>query len=275
MVARRRERSVLRDFCEVAAYCRQMAPDIRPIPLLDGPSSQLRHSIFIRPTLIFALRRLLFYHPLRGVVRSSKLLPKSEEYRRMQAIGIPVPRWRLLTRRLSPEVADLGRYVVSKPDFGGLGADVRIRRAGRVRWAPADTPVRFASRSGVIAQEFIYTGPWPISYRVGTLFGRALYSQRAEGSHERRPILGPESFTTSSVTATHQGCSFTLDNDRESYRSRRARACGIPRYRIPGRRHSARNTERPAVRYRSRLCWCRLALLVQARKSYPGLAGIE
>jgi hypothetical protein len=215
MVARRRERFVLRDFHEVAAYCRQMAPDIRPIPLLDSPSSQLRHSIFIRPTLIFALRRLLFYHPFRGVVRSSKLLPKSEEYRRLQAIGILVPRWRLLTRRHSPEVADLGRYVVSKPDYGGLGADVRIRRAGRVRWAPADTPVRFASRSGIIAQEFIYTGPWPVSYRVGTLFGRALYSQRAEGSHERRPILGPESFTTSSVTATHRGCSFALDSDRE------------------------------------------------------------
>jgi hypothetical protein len=99
MVSRRREPFVLRDFCEVAAYCRQMAPDIRPIPLFDAPFTQLVYAIFTRPTLIFALRRLLFYHPVRGVLRSSKLLPKSDEYRRMQAIGIPVPRWRLLTRR--------------------------------------------------------------------------------------------------------------------------------------------------------------------------------
>lgn len=215
MVARRREPHVLRDFREVAAICRHIAPDIRPIAIFDAPSSQLRYSFFLRPTLIFALRRLLFYHPFNGALRSSKLLPKSEEYRRLQGIGIRVPRWRLLTRRHSPAVADLGRYVVSKPDYGGLGADVRIRRAGRVRWAPSNTPVRFASRSAIIAQEFIYTGPWPVSYRVSTLFGRALYSQRAEGSHQRRPILGPESFTTSSVTATHQGCSFALDNDRE------------------------------------------------------------
>jgi glutathione synthase/RimK-type ligase-like ATP-grasp enzyme len=105
--------------------------------------------------------------------------------------------------------------VVTKPDYGACGADVRIRRAGRVRWGPSDPPVRFASRGAIIVQQFIYTGAWPVSYRVNTLFGKVLYSQRAEASHERRPFAGPESFTTSSVTATHPGCSFTLNNDRE------------------------------------------------------------
>ena len=162
------------DFCEIAAYCREMAPDVRPIPLFDTAASLLRKLIFMRPTLTFAPRRLLFYHPLRGTVRSGKLLPKSEEYRRLEAVGIPVPQWRLLTRKHSPNVTDLGRYVVSKPDYGGNGADVRIRRAGRARWAPPNTPVRFASRSGVIAQKFIYTGTWPVSYRVTTLFGHVL-----------------------------------------------------------------------------------------------------
>jgi len=57
MVARRREPYVLRDFCEVAAYCRQMAPDIRPIPIFDAPWNQLGYSIFLRPTLI-CLRRV-------------------------------------------------------------------------------------------------------------------------------------------------------------------------------------------------------------------------
>jgi hypothetical protein len=77
LVARRPERFVFTDFCEVAAYCREMAPDIFPIPLFDAPSSLLRFLSFIRPTLIFAPRRLLFYHPLRGIVRSGQLLPKS------------------------------------------------------------------------------------------------------------------------------------------------------------------------------------------------------
>ena len=193
----------------------------------------------------------------------------------MEAIGIAVPRWRLLTRRHSPDVADLGRYVVSKPDYGGLGADVRIRRAGRVRWAPSNTPVRLASRSGIIAQEFIYTGPWPVSYRVSTLFGRALYSQRAEGSHERRPILGPGSFTTSSVTATHQGCTFTLDNDPEIIALAERAHRAFPDIAFLGSRHPARNSERPPVRCRSQLCWRRLAFLFHAGKAIQAHAGID
>jgi hypothetical protein len=215
LVARRRERHVFTDFGKIAAYCREMAADVRPILLLDTAASLLRTLIFTRPSMIVAPRRLLFYHPLRGAVRSGKLLPKSEEYLRLQAIGIPVPQWRLLTRKHSPDVTDLGRYVVSKPDYGANGADVRIRRAGRARWAPPNTPVRFASRTGVIAQKFIYTGTWPVSYRVTTLFGRVLFSTRAEASHQRRPFLGPEGFTTSSVTATHPGCSFTLNYEPE------------------------------------------------------------
>ena len=215
MVARRSERFAFADFHEIAAHCREMAPDIRPIPLLDAPASLLRNLIFLRPTLVFAPRRLLFYHPLRGTVRSGKLLPKSEEYRRIESAGGAVPQWRLLTRKHSPDVTDLGRYVVTKPDYGGRGADVSIRRAGRVRWAPPNTPVRFASRSAVIAQKFIYTGAWPIAYRVTTLFGHVLFSNRAEASHQRRPFLGPEGFTTSSVTAAHPGCSFTLNDDPE------------------------------------------------------------
>ena len=215
MVARRGEQFAFDDFREIAAYCRQMAPEIRPIPFFDTAASLLRYFALLRPTLIFAPRRLLFYRPIRGIVRSGRLLPKSEEYRRMEAAGIPVPQWRLLTRSHSPDVTDLGRYVVTKPDYGGCGADVRIRRAGRARWTPSKTPVRFASRCAVIAQKFVYTGAWPVSYRVCTIFGKPLYSQRAECSHERRPFLGLDGFTTSSVSATHPGCSFTLENDRE------------------------------------------------------------
>ena len=76
LVARRQERYLFNDFCEIAAYCREMVPDVRPIPLFDTAASRLRKLIFIRPTLTFVPRRLLFYHPLRGTVRSGKLLPK-------------------------------------------------------------------------------------------------------------------------------------------------------------------------------------------------------
>jgi len=119
----------------------------------------------------------------------------------------------LLTRWRSPDVSALGRYVLTKPDFGGRSADVRIRRASRVKWKPSDTPVRFASRSGVIAQKFIYTGRWPVSYRVTTLFGRTLYSMRIEASHHRRPLDSLDNFDGISIVASHLGCSFWLDDD--------------------------------------------------------------
>jgi hypothetical protein len=218
LVARRAERHVRTDLQKVAEYCRGIAPDIRVFVLTDNPLSLLRLDLAARPTLVFAPRRLLFYHPVRGTVRSGLLLPKSEEYRRLEAAGLPVPRWRLMTARHSPEVADLGHYVVTKPDYGGRGADIRIQRASRVRWRPPRTPVRLAGRSPVIAQKFIYTGRWPVSYRVSTLFGRVLFSWRAEASHDRRPLASPEGFDDGggmSIVSSHRGCSFTLNEDPE------------------------------------------------------------
>jgi hypothetical protein len=216
LVARPRQPNMIADFRQIAAHCRDLASDVRPIPLLDSPRSILRAILHAaHPTLVFAPQRLLFYHPLRGAVCSGRLLPKSEEYRRLEAEGIRVPPWKLLTRSHSPDLSALGRYVVTKPDYGGRGADVRIRRASRVRWKPPNTPVRFAARSGVIAQKFINTGRWPVSYRVSTLFGRTLYSFRVEASHHRRPLDRPDNFDGISIAASHLGCSFWLNDDPE------------------------------------------------------------
>jgi hypothetical protein len=216
LVARPRQPNMAVDFEQIAAYCRELAPDIVPTVLLDSAWSLPRAiSLAAAPTLVFAPQRLLFYRPLRGTVRTGHLLPKSEEYRRLEAAGIPVPSWRLLTRWRSPDVTAMGRFVLTKPDYGGRSADVKIRRAIRVKWKPSDTPVRFASRAGVIAQKFIYTGRWPVSFRVSTLFGRVLYSMRIEASHHRRPIERPDNFDGISVAASHLGCSFWLNQDRE------------------------------------------------------------
>ena len=66
-------------------------------------------------------------------------------------------------------------------------------------------------------QEFIYTGPWPVSYRVATLFGKAIWSWRVEASHERRALRGPDVFADGatgggmSIVSTGQGCRFELN----------------------------------------------------------------
>jgi len=216
MVVRRDQTDICRDFERIAAHCREIDPSIGAFVVYDSPATNVTAlSAVFRPTMIFAPQRLLLFHPIRGAIRRGKLLSKSQEYRRLQDAGIPVPEWRLVTRRHLPKLDDLGKFVVTKPDYGGRGADVRIRRASRVQWAPSNTPVRFGSRCPIIAQRFIYTGRWPVSYRVTTLFGRVLASVRAEAAHDGPPIGSADRFAGNSIVAAHRGCSFQLNYDEE------------------------------------------------------------
>ena len=145
-------------------------------------------------------------------------LTKSQEYQRLQAFGIPVPRWALLTEANRPDLEAFGKYVVSKPDRGGRGAEVKIRKRSRVCWkAPENVLARDCS--DVVVQEFIYTGAWPASYRVTTLFGKVLWSWCAEADHGRRPLQGPDAFAGGpeiggmSIVATGRGSRFALSDE--------------------------------------------------------------
>jgi hypothetical protein len=122
-----------------------------------------------------------------------------------------------------PDLASFGPYVVVKPDIGGRGAEVKVKRKTRVRWKPPVT--HFAQRRKVldwVVQEFVYTGPWPVSYRVATLFGRPLYAWRVEADRNRRPLRGPDKFGEGgehgggmSICSSGGGCTFQLCNDPE------------------------------------------------------------
>jgi hypothetical protein len=133
-----------------------------------------------------------------------------------------VPKWELLTERSRPDLSAFGPYVVVKPDLGGKGADVRIYRRHRVRWKPRE------ARSGAgrgnddrIVQDFVYTGPWPTSYRVVTLFGHALLCFRIQVSRMRAPLQGRYGFTPEwskgrgSIVSNGRGCNIELEVDRE------------------------------------------------------------
>ena len=131
-----------------------------------------------------------------------------------------MPKWALLTRDQRPSLEDFGPYVVCKPDAGAKGAEVKIKRTGRVRWnPPANNLARRLKSDGLLAQEFIYTGPWPVSYRVTTLFGKALFSCRVEADRSRRPLQGPDQFRSQgggmSICSSGKACTFELNHDRE------------------------------------------------------------
>lgn len=204
------------DFACLARYIRQIAPDVRPIVIADWLFQVLRPRLWLRPTLTFSPVCLRQFRALRGPVFQGNPLSKSQELQRLQEHGIPVPRWAVLTETETPDLSAFGKYVVSKPDRGGRGAEVKIRRKGRLRWSPPENSGGDRCQD-LLVQEFIYTGPWPVSYRVATLFGKAIWSWRVEASHERRALRGPDVFADGatgggmSIVSTGQGCRFELN----------------------------------------------------------------
>lgn len=158
------------------------------------------------------------FRPRRGSLLQGQYLPKSAEYRALEALGVPVPRWARLLPGKRPDLSQLGDYIVTKPDFGARGADVRVERSALATWAPPRTEL--ARKLGGpfnprLAQELIYTGRWPISHRVTTLFGTALFAITIEASNARRPLPDRASFHGQSIVSSGRGCRFSLCSDAD------------------------------------------------------------
>jgi hypothetical protein len=208
------------DFVQIAENVRRMAPDVRPLLISDHLRNAFRPDAWMRPSLAVSNEGLRHFRPLRGPLFQGRQLPKSEEYAILEKAGIPVPKWTLVTADREPDMTGFGKYVVSKPDLSACGAEVKIKRATRIR-PQQRVCERYQTVSQAIAQEFIYTGPWPVSYRVSTFFGRVLYAWRVEADRSRRPLREPEAFAGGpqdggiSIASSGKGCTFELIDDAE------------------------------------------------------------
>jgi hypothetical protein len=174
----------------------------------------------VRPTLSIEMARVRT-PPLRGQrLRHRKSGGKLKQYERLAAAGICVPKTVAITPGLALDPDEWGSHVVVKPDRGRRGAFVWIRRVRKVRYEPpeslpADHPGR---RGGMIAQQFIYTGPWPTAYRVLSYFGRALSCLRYEGRRDLPPLSGADGFAGGggrSIVASAAGNRISLANDAD------------------------------------------------------------
>lgn len=217
-------------YFKLARYVREIDPEIRPYVITyDGHLVRriYRHMLkrFVlprRPTLIFSPAPTDI-RMWRGTLYKGQRLVKSLQYAALERWSIPVPQWVPLTKGRQPDLGRFGPYVVIKPDRGGLGAEVKIMRRGRVRWRPVITDYAGMS-AALIVQTFIYTGPQPVSYRVSTLFGEALYCVRYEASHARPPLAGPQAFDRSldgkgvNIVSTSKGCTIAPSYDEKVIR---------------------------------------------------------
>lgn len=177
--------------------------------------------LFTRPTVTVEFSRPKRFHPIRGKRLRQRKKGKIAENLLLQNAGLPVPKFEVISRETALDPAIWGPYVVVKPDRGMRGAYVWIHRTGRVRYKdPSEFRTDHPGRSGaMIAEQFIYTGPWPVSHRVLTLFGEPLLSIRFEAAHDIPALPASVDFKSSgggrSIVATRQGCAISLCQDDE------------------------------------------------------------
>ena len=137
------------------------------------------------PTLTVSPMPIKRFLPPRGRLCQGYEWPKGEQYDRLARLGVPVPDWERIVPGTALDPAHWGPYVVVKPELGRKGAEIFIKRTGRVRYRPPQDypPEHPVHKAPLIAQRFVYTGQWPVNYRVVTLFGDPLLAWRCEADH--------------------------------------------------------------------------------------------
>jgi hypothetical protein len=216
LVAKRRQ-GHLDDFGEISSLIRQRTPDVIPFVMNDHSYNSVRSLFSWRPTLVVSPLELKRFRPWRSRLCENRFLLKSEEYRRLAAVNVPIPQWTLLTSTHTPDLTAFGPYVVQKPDCGGRGAEVRIKRKARVRWSPPRNKRSVVNgMQDLVIQDFVYTGQWPSSYRVTTWFGVPLFAWKVTASKNRRALVerygfrGGEDGGGMSICSSGEGCTFEL-----------------------------------------------------------------
>ncbi|HUH94709.1 MAG TPA: non-ribosomal peptide synthetase [Casimicrobiaceae bacterium] len=178
-------------FERAAGMVSEFDPAVRTRVVADTPGWDV--GLPLQPSLVVSPGLLRHRPAMPAHVCCGYPLAKSEEYRILERAGVPVPHWVTLEEGKEPDLSRFGRYVVRKPDYGAKGAEIRIVRRNRVRWRSVVTSAAGPSPR-LLVQEFVYTGLWPVSYRVNTLFGRVLYSLTITGNQSRPALKGPEDF---------------------------------------------------------------------------------
>ena len=230
------------DYEKIAGCIRQIDPKIST-RIIDSRWDKIAHGTIpaLRPTLTFSPVELARFHPPRGRFFMGRNLTKSQEYEALEKGGFPVPKWQVIRENETPDLSDFSPYVVTKPNSGGRGALVKIKRKGRVRPKSGDESktgeigsFRVADTSEMIAQEFVYTGQWPVVYRVTTLFGKVLHSLKVEADRTRNPLPDAQAFGKLpgekgvSIVASGKGCQFTLNYEEEIIRLGEAAHAAFP-----------------------------------------------
>ncbi len=163
--------------------------------------------VSMRPAWVREQRR---FTPGWAAVWKQVWLDKIQECSLLEAAGLPVPTWRPVFRDAVPDLSEFDEFVVVKPASGNRGAMVRVMRRDKVRWRPVEIGDDQMVSEALIVQQYIHTGPWPTSYRVGTVFGEPIYVLHITASRARAPFdettSGSQFFDGRTIVASSKGC---------------------------------------------------------------------
>ena len=198
-------------FSEVARELRRLGVRAR---IAHDVEPQMKHRLWSLgiETKVISMFPLNKFLPDWAEVWQQKNYNKIHEYELLGRAGILVPKWVAVYENQTPDLSGFSEYVVVKPALGWRGAFVRIMRRDKVAYRPIVTKVMGDTVSpALIAQEYIHTGTWPISYRVTTVFGEPILMFRSVAEASRQPFIGftfdAQFFAGRSVVATAKGCS--------------------------------------------------------------------
>ena len=209
------------DFEAIARQVGERAPDIRAF-VVDTKEAGWANSRFEGgvPTLTVSPMPIKRFAPPPGALCQGHEFPMDEQYRMLARLGVPLPDWTAIAPDTLLDPLQWGPYVVVKPALGRKGAEIHIKRAGRVRYRPPesfaeDHPAR---KAPLLAQRFIYTGTWPSNFRVVTFFGRALLCWHCEAAHRYVPLHSRWDFKAKggiSVVSNKTDSSYRLARDAD------------------------------------------------------------
>ncbi len=209
------------DFHRIARRARALDPSLRAYVAIDGRRNRTAQlAQLLRPTLQVEIEPVARFRQLRGHRIVWAMSSKLETLPILRDAGLPVPEFVEVTPGLRLDPAQWGPYVVVKPSGGRRGAYVWIHRTERVRYKPPESyPEDHPGRRGpMLAQRFVYTGRWPVSYRVMTFLGEPLMAVRYESSHEQAPLDSPTAFNTAmgvSIVASNKRSHITLADEAD------------------------------------------------------------
>lgn len=204
---------------------RDRAPDIAAFvfttraavrPMLAAPWLMLRPTVSIEMDGRRNRPRILRGYRLGHFREGGKIA----QFKEIDTAGLPLPKWTEIAPETSLDPAEWGPYVVTKPSQGKRGAFVRTHKTGRVRFRPlSEYPEGHCGRDApMIAQRFVYTGRWPVAYRVLTYFGTPVMAIRYDGRNDLAPLETPFGFNQSggrSIVASARGSRIVFSYDAE------------------------------------------------------------